>query len=132
MADPQNDPQIDAQADSPSTFSYTSKTDVELRQLALDYVDGKMFTDKQIPEYDQHLIFSIFMPLTFIKDDQWKEFVKDLGMVYEYFDQAGMRSINGYPMFMSLRYLNREDTEKLRGYVDKLIDQRQAFLADSK
>jgi hypothetical protein len=36
---------------------------------------------------------------------------KSIGMVYEYFDKAGPRAINGYPMFMSCAFLNQKDTE---------------------
>ena len=34
---------------------------------------------------------------------------RDLGVVYEHMSEAGPRAINGYPMFMSLRLMHRED-----------------------
>lgn len=34
---------------------------------------------------------------------------RDLGVVYEHMSAAGPRAINGYPMFMSLRLMHRED-----------------------
>jgi hypothetical protein len=34
-----------------------------------------------------------------------------VGMIYENMSEAGPRSINGYPMFMSCKLLNKTDTE---------------------
>lgn len=47
-----------------------------------------------------------------------KNYVPQIGMVYEYHTQAGPMSINGYPCFMSLRLLNKEDNKKVWGYYE--------------
>jgi len=31
--------------------------------------------------------------------DMTEEAINDIGLIYEYWDQAGPRSINGYPIF---------------------------------
>lgn len=41
------------------------------------------------------------------------EFGGNIGIFYEYYDKAGPRSCNGYPMFMSFRILNRPDWERV-------------------
>jgi len=46
--------------------------------------------------------------------DAYREWSFDLGVVYEHYDKAGPRGINGYPMFTSLRMLHREDWEVVR------------------
>ena len=56
----------------------------------------------------------IFMPLALgVLSEMDKEEVKDIGLIYEYNDQAGPRGINGYPMFMSCRYLSKKDTNTM-------------------
>lgn len=49
----------------------------------------------------------------------------DLGTVYEYYDKALPRAINGYPIFPSLRILHREDWELVRGAVNREIERRK-------
>lgn len=75
----------------------------------------------------------IFMPLLFMsardkaEDETEHDYLKRLdeaeknkenartaAMFYEFLDQAGLRCINGYPMFMSLKMLRQEDAEPLR------------------
>lgn len=79
----------------------------ELEKLAWDIVGGQVYTDRHCPD---NLIMSVFMPMMLVED---KSFVDDVGLVYEYLDQAGPRSINGQPMFMSMRCLNKADTKIL-------------------
>lgn len=35
------------------------------------------------------------------------------GMIYEYFSEAGPRSVNGYPTFVSLHMVSQEDAIKV-------------------
>lgn len=37
------------------------------------------------------------------------EYFRDIGLIYEYLDKAGPRSINGYPIFFSMRIMHRDD-----------------------
>lgn len=63
---------------------------------------------------------------------QWKidtpkreEYFKNIGMVYEYMDKAGPRSVNGYPMFMSINVLSIEETKKFADKYNKYIKLRE-------
>lgn len=47
------------------------------------------------------------------------EYVPSIGLVYEYMTQAGPMSVNGGPVFMSMRLLNKVDTEKMFEYYEK-------------
>jgi hypothetical protein len=44
----------------------------------------------------------------------------NLGMIMEYYDQAGPLCINGYPMFLSCRLVNKKDAKKIWSMVEKL------------
>lgn len=105
----------------------------DIRQLASDIVDGRVFTSWHIAKEDLGNLGMIFMPLLFMsardkaEDETEHDYLKRLdeaeknkenartaAMFYEFLDQAGLRCINGYPMFMSLKMLRQEDAEPLR------------------
>jgi hypothetical protein len=101
--------------------------DEELRKLAVDYVENKIFTSTQIREED--LLPTIFMPVLFGLFSGWtKEELKEVGFLYEYLTEAGPRAVNGYPIFFSCRVINRNDAERFREYATVLLAQREAFL----
>lgn len=53
------------------------------------------------------------------ENEYYKEhYLPQIGMVYEYLKNAGPMSINGYPFFMSLRLLNKEDNAKVWEYYE--------------
>jgi len=56
-----------------------------------------------------------------------EEYLKNIGMVYEYYDKAGPRSINGYPIFMSMKILSIDDTKKFRDMYFKYEEMRKEF-----
>ena len=101
--------------------SVEMKTDKELKQLALDMFKCNVFTDRHIKPNEQDLLPSIFMPFFFMNKEQSEEFAKrDIGMLYEYMDKAGPRSINGYPIFFSFQVLEMSEIERLLPMVDAL------------
>ena len=106
----------------------------ELRQLALDMVDGKVFGTWNIRAEDaENLVGMIFMPALFMSEEQREE-MKKLEVVhfYEYVDKAGPRSVNGYPIFMSMNSLTREDSVVVFRFCRELQKQRDEFLGEEK
>lgn len=91
---------------------YPTHTDEELRALARDVAEGRVFTDRHIR--DAGLFASVFMPLVFM-DDEYRARLEanPPGLVYEYLEKAGPRSVNGYPMFLSLRLLSQPDAVRM-------------------
>lgn len=57
------------------------------------------------------------------------QYLNSIGMLYEYLTEASLRSINGGPMFMSLRILNKVDTTKVWEYYKQYKSIRE--LADN-
>lgn len=100
-----------------------NKTDMELKQLALDIKNGLVFSSLNIRKKDLNLIGNIFMVTLFMDYN-----FDDVGMLYEYYEKAMSVSINGYPSFFSCYMLNKSDTEKLCTYVDLLTKQEKEFL----
>lgn len=96
----------------------------ELRKLALDMVEGRVCHDQMYP---QDMVVHVFMPLMFM-ESLTVEDAKSWGLIYEYLSEAGPRSINGYPMFMSLRVLHVNNLPRLNELTKELNAQRTAFL----
>lgn len=100
------------------------KTDQELKQIAKDLYAGRIFTNFHLqPSEQERLLFSVFMPLVFLKKEtkSSKKFFEDEPfMIFEYVDKAGPMAINGYPIFESLQYLTEEEHQKMISYYSKV------------
>jgi hypothetical protein len=99
-----------------------------LRSLALDIVEGKVFGSWEIrnPNTDLKLVF---MVLLFCKNE---DIPKDIGAIYEYMDRAGPRAINGMPTFFSCRFLTQAEFKEVCGYTQEIKSLRQSFLQPQK
>lgn len=51
--------------------------------------------------------------------------LKSIGLVYEYLSAAGPMSVNGKPIFFSLRLLNHDDTKKMFEYYNQYKEIRE-------
>lgn len=109
-----------------------NRTDDELKQLARDIHGGRVFTDRNIrrpegaptetqAEIVASLIGHIFMPLGLIDGESRARLLAQEPMLfYEYLSKAGPRSMNGYPMFMSLNIITKEEWPLLEQYLAAL------------
>lgn len=96
------------------------KTDEQLKQLAKDIFTGLVFTNNHIPPDDPMALGIVFIPLVMMNDEQQKDFEsKKPGMVYEYLDKAGPRSMNGLPMFMSFQFVTEDEYVKVRAFYEE-------------
>jgi hypothetical protein len=98
----------------------------EIKQLAIDVVEGKVFGSWMIPPKDLALLERIFMPLALTPTDALP---KDISVVYEYRDKVAPLGINGYPVFFSFHYLNGEERELLTQEMNLYQKLKQQFLA---
>jgi len=87
----------------------------DLKRLACDMNKGLVFTDRDVQP--PRMVTSVFMPLIFMDAD--KKWSNQVGLIYEYYDKALPRGINGMPMFMSMRVVPKEDMSALIEYVQK-------------
>jgi hypothetical protein len=99
------------------------RADAELRKLALDIMSGLVFGSwNLINQKDMPLVF---MSLIFASKNQVPQ---DVGAVYEYYSEAGPRSINGYPIFTSCYFLTEAETDIVQLYCNELKKERNKFL----
>ncbi len=100
---------------------YKTMTDQEIKQLAEDMYKGLVFTDRHIMVQEE--LISVFMALALMKEEQIEEIRKNPpGMIYEYMEKAGPRSVNGNPMFLSFRMISISDTKKVLERYNKIIE----------
>lgn len=106
----------------------TPKTDEELRQLAMDIAENKVFTDRHLQQHEYNLINMIFMPLGLMdKETLMKFLTPPPGMIYEYYSEALPRGINGLPMFSSVKSLSREESDKIHPMIVEIMEFKQKF-----
>ena len=96
-----------------------------LKELAQQVYRGEVFTSFQI--HDPNDIPSVFMPLMLMSPDMGQGMHQDKPcMFYSYMKDKFPSGVNGYPMFGSVAYLNREEAEIFDDYykkIEKAIDE---------
>lgn len=101
-------------------------TDDELKQIAVDLHGGKIWSDLHCKSLEDlkmsFLIVGLMGP-----EDLKKMQEEDVDFIYEYLSEAGPRSVNGMPIFFSMRTLTKPDAEKMLGYYAKLKDAIKAL-----
>lgn len=107
------------------------KTEQELKQLAIDIVEGKIFGTWNLR--NQNEVSMVFMATMFLDSDQSKKLIEDdVIHLYEYMDKAGPRSINGMPMFFSANYLTGAEFDILLPLIEQYKESKEAFLATAE
>lgn len=108
-----------------------SRTDAELRKIALAAVEGRIFGSWMFREHERHLLSMVFMPLAMLDDIQMKSLERD-GVVHLFAEMSEQapRSINGYPMFFSMQTLNRDEAERLAPLMESAMALRKQFMGE--
>jgi hypothetical protein len=101
------------------------KAEEELKQIAKDIYAGNIFTSNHMKPEDQGIMQLVFLPLTFIDGQEREDLLaaaknEQIGCFYERYTEALPRQINGYPIFMSMSALNKEDVKKVEEYIKKV------------
>ena len=100
-------------------------TDEELKVLAVDIVDRRVFGSWMVPKDQPSLIARIFLPLSVGAASKRPG---DASCFYEYLDRAMPISVNGYPAFFSFKFLTVEDWERLVPMIERYKSMKQEFL----
>lgn len=113
-------------------MNYHQLSDKELKQLAIDIAEGKVYTSMhfKVSQGTMKGIERAFMPLMLGAGKKMSIPMDDLGLLYEYTDHTTGAMCNGEPVFMSFRYLNNDDTEKLFAHYNAYLDMKDKFTGD--
>ena len=104
--------------------------DKELRALAEDIYSGRVFTSAHVAHENQDV--SMCFPILVMLNEGQLEEVKGAGLIYEYTEKAGPRSISGLPMFLSMRMLNKKDAKLVWDYYDEIKAMMSKFKKDEQ
>lgn len=108
-----------------------NRTPEELKQIAVDLFHGKIFTDRHCRRPED--IMMVFMVFALMASKDMKKFQDDPpGMIFEYLDKAGPRSINGMPGFFSCQMLSQDDTKTVLDLYKKLEEAQKEALATAQ
>jgi len=105
---------------------YNPKKESELKDIARDLADGKIFSDRHLWESNQYLFPSVFMVIA-LADQRFIDNMQhaEISFVYEYLKDSGPTAINGFPIFFTCRMLNKKDSEKMFKYYDKILEMKK-------
>lgn len=84
----------------------TQERKLQLNQIAMDAVNGNIFTSNQAREHSK----MVFLPLALMAFQEASAALDDVAMIYEYISDAGPRSVNGMPSFMSFKTIKTMNT----------------------
>jgi len=82
---------------------------VNLKKLAVDVVDGKVFGSWMV--YPSDLLTTL--PLIFIPLSLMKERPEDAAVLYEYYERQLPECVGKYPQFASMKYLTQSQLIEL-------------------
>jgi hypothetical protein len=103
------------------------RTNDELKQIAIDLYDGRIFSDRQVVNPKDMAM--VFMPLALgALSKMSKEDTDDINMIYEYLDKAGPRSINGMPNFFSVNLLRNAEAKTMFKFYDEYKGMKEKFM----
>lgn len=94
--------------------------DDELKKIVLGIIENRIFTDRHIHQNEtQSLMGMIFMPLVLgaFPASCPRSYLDSIGLIYEYTREASPRSVNGYPIFFSCRFLNKAQAARVMAAV---------------
>jgi hypothetical protein len=78
-----------------------------IRRLARDAYTGKAFLTLKPEDVE----YSFGGVLTMITPQLAPEYIESIGACWEYMTEAGPLAVNGRPMFLSIRFVNKEDVK---------------------
>ena len=103
------------------------RTEAELKKLAYDIFNNQVFGSWQLTRDDLDLLPQIFVGLNFVNPG---EISKDVEYCYEYLNKAQENGINGFPVFLCLNLLTRNELVQITENIKLLEEQKKQYDKD--
>jgi hypothetical protein len=100
---------------------YVPLTEMEVRQLATDIYNNRVFGTWDMDMRHPLLLGMIFSGVNGLPEEEWVN-EHDIHQFYEYIDKSTGSLANGYPVFFSVKALSREDMSRVSQEVETLED----------
>lgn len=108
---------IDRETDlrgEPDEHGYRPLTDQGVKVLAEAVRSGRIFGSWCLPVEDKSLLQMVFMPIGLgVVMELPKSFLDGVAHVYEWVEERGPVGIDGLPIFLSVRFLTRDDWTRI-------------------
>lgn len=91
-----------------------------MEKFITGYCNKQIYTDQDCPENLLHLVF---MVLTF--SDLSDTNLDNLGLIWEWTNEAGPRGINGHPTFFSCSLMHKKDFEICKKAIKQELKRRE-------
>jgi hypothetical protein len=102
-----------------------AQTDEQLKKFVFDVLAGQVLTIFDVPK---DLVPAVFMPIALGAFSGWTEAeAEDIGCIYGHVSEALSTGVNGYPCFMSVHMLNKQDFERCRLALCEEIKRRETL-----
>ena len=113
---------------------YQSMSNADVNKLAKEILNNRVFTDRHVHPADaQRMMKLVFPVFSFIGTEETIAYDKNPpGMIYEYYGVEMPRSINGYPMFMSVRMCSQDDAKRVWEKVTAMEEALKAVMEDEE
>jgi hypothetical protein len=106
-----------------SEYKVNQLSEEDLNTLAVEYVKGDVY----IVNSEEGVRLSFGHMFMLMDPPPGKEVLEQIGAVYERYDKAAPRTINGRPMFFSMQLLHKADLPLLM----EKIEAKQKALTDA-
>lgn len=101
-------------------------SDNELREFVLGVVDGRIFLSTYLSKHD--FLHLIFLPIAFGAFENFSgDEMDNIGMIWEYYKEAGPRAINSNPSFLSMRIMHKDDWSRAFEVIKKEEKRRKSI-----
>jgi len=100
----------------------SGRSDKELRELALDICEGRVFGSWMIKNMHD-------LPMVFMSVALGVPIPKDAAHLYEYWAESLPRSINGMPIFLNFKVVTKDEAEKMKPMFKEIDARRAEFLS---
>lgn len=101
-------------------------SDEDLRAFVDGAVSGRLFTSVQVT--NGTLLPLVFLPVSMGVFAGWtKEELENVGVIWEWCDVSMPRTINGMPIFMSMRLMNKADWQRALTAIQQEIERRKSI-----
>ncbi len=104
-------------------------TEKQLRLLAIDIAEKRVFGTWQMNEDEMKFLKFVFTPFIFIGEKQRQEMTdNEIIHFFEYYREAGPMAINGLPTFLTMLHITKTDWEKVVRYIEEYKARVKSFL----
>lgn len=98
--------------------------DKALKAFVLGFLDNTIYTSTHLRNPDD--IGMVFLPAMFGAFSSWpKSRLDQIGCLWEYWDRALPRSVNGQPIFSNVRVMHRDDWGRALKAITKEREHRE-------